>query len=263
MLSDGAFGFLGSLGSSALSFAGASHGAYKQYQYQKKLQKYAYNISRKYRQTAYQDTRSDLEKANYNPMLAVSQGSTSSGMASAGSAQSEDYSGAVNSAMDYARYRLEKNLNKEVVDKTHEEKLNLETQTYGQSIQNYYAPSIAEAQIAQIQSATALQQMQTLAQQLENQFIPDKRKAEIYNLYSTAQSMAKSANASMIGANAQVTSANAAMKSAGASEKQADTGQWSAIGQGIMAGLGIGAFGAGYLKNIKAGKQVFNSLHFK
>lgn len=204
---DGAMTALGSLGSSALSFLGASHGAYKQYKYQRELQQQAASLNYKYgKKTAlnqYGWTRKSLESADYNPMLAVSQGPVgmSSGFTSAGSAQSEDYSAVATSALDFARYGLEKKLNKSTVNKTDAEKDLVDTQIIGNHIDNYFNPYLKSATIANIQSATALQEQQTLAQIITNKYLPDSLKSQIYSNFENANASLNQAQASLIQSN--------------------------------------------------------------
>ena len=62
------------LGSLAASFFGGDSDSAKQsYLYSRALQQHQYELNRKTRQTAYQDTRYSLEQADYNPLLAVGQ----------------------------------------------------------------------------------------------------------------------------------------------------------------------------------------------
>lgn len=204
---DGANQALGMIGASAISYASTMHGAYKQYKYQKKLQEQAASLNYKYGRKAalnqYGWTRKSLENADYNPMLAVSQGPVgmSSGFTSPGSAQSEDYSSAVDYALDYARYGLEKKLNKSSVNKLNADKDLVDTQIVGNNIDNYFNPYIKSATIANIQSATALQEQQTLAQIITNKYLPDKLKSEIYNNFEVANASLGQAQASLIQSN--------------------------------------------------------------
>ena len=64
-------GILGMLGGSS------ANSGLDSFKYSKALQENQYELNRKTRQTAFQDTRSDLEKAGFNPLLAV--GSQSQG----------------------------------------------------------------------------------------------------------------------------------------------------------------------------------------
>lgn len=183
-------GALGAVASSALSGIAGGIGAYKQYKYQRKLQDQAYQQSRQFRKTAYPDTVRSLRKANLNPALAYGNGAVSTGFQSAGTAQSEDYSGAVSSALDALRLRKE---NKLTDAQTH----NLDTQTYRNQMENYYFPSIQEATIDNIKSNTALQEMQTTGQMITNDYLPDKMKADIYSLYNNAKANLTNAQANM------------------------------------------------------------------
>lgn len=251
---DGANQALGMLGASAISYLAQSHGAYKQYKYQKKLQEHAAGLNYAYgKKTAlnqYGWTRQSLENADYNPMLAVSQGPVgmSSGFTSTGSAQSEDYSSAVNSALDYAKYYQDKKLNNATVKKTEADTHLADTQTYRNQIDNYYAPSIAEANLQNIQSATSLQQMQATSQMLENKYIPKKRKAEIYNLYKSAEASLGMSSASRLSSEAQMYSAK--------------TSRGQAVASGIATGLGLSVLGGRYLKGVNSANKAFKALHF-
>ena len=183
-------GALGSFASAGINYVATSHGAYKQYKYQRKLQDQAYQQSRQFRRSSYQDTVKSLRKANLNPALAYGNGAVSTGFQSAGTAQSEDYSGAVSSALDALRLRKE---NKLTDAQTH----NIDTQTYKNQMENYYFPSIQEATIDNIKSNTALQEMQTTGQMITNKYLPRKMKAEIFSLYNNAKANLTNAQANM------------------------------------------------------------------
>lgn len=58
-------------------FGSSSNSARKSYEYSRLLQQHQYDLERKSRQTAFQDTRQSLESAGYNPLLAVGQQSGS------------------------------------------------------------------------------------------------------------------------------------------------------------------------------------------
>lgn len=67
-----------SIGSNFMGlFGSSSNSAKKSFEYSKALQQHQYELERKSRQTAYQDTRQSLEEAGYNPLLAVGQQSGS------------------------------------------------------------------------------------------------------------------------------------------------------------------------------------------
>lgn len=63
-------------GSSLMGLFGGNS-AKKSFEYSMALQQHQYDLERKSRQTAYQDTRQSLEAAGYNPLLAVGQQSGS------------------------------------------------------------------------------------------------------------------------------------------------------------------------------------------
>lgn len=63
----------GAIGSLVSMFGGGANSAMLSLEASKELQEHQYNLNRKTRQTAYQDTRQSLENAGYNPLLAVGQ----------------------------------------------------------------------------------------------------------------------------------------------------------------------------------------------
>lgn len=106
-LISGGFGMLGSIGGAAIGGASNSRAARRQFEYQKQLQAQAaqlnYDYSLKSAENMPSSTRKGLENANYNPMLAVQNGTgSSSQFTSAGSAGSFDNQAAISSAISNA-----------------------------------------------------------------------------------------------------------------------------------------------------------------
>ncbi len=61
-------------------FGSSSNSAAKSFEYSKALQQHQYELERQSRKTYYQDARSSLEAANYNPLLAVTGGSSAASL---------------------------------------------------------------------------------------------------------------------------------------------------------------------------------------
>lgn len=193
--------------SGVLGGASSALGSYKQYKYQKKLQAQSAQLNYKYgKKTAlnqYGWTRKSLEDAGYNPILAVSQGPVgmSGGYTSAGSAQSEDYSGLVNSALDFARYSQEKELNKANVKKANADTRLSDTQADSNEISNLFAPNRIQAEIDNVNSAKDLNIARTTGEILKNEWYPKYMKSEISALNAGAYSNILNANSNNLNAN--------------------------------------------------------------
>lgn len=100
-------GVLGSIGGAIIGGASNSRAARRQFEYQKKLQEQAAKLNYEYSLRSAENmpssTRKGLENANYNPMLAVQNGTgSSSQFTSAGSAGSFDNQAAISSAISNA-----------------------------------------------------------------------------------------------------------------------------------------------------------------
>lgn len=85
MVLSASLGLLGTLGSSIASGVMAGHGQYRAYQYNRKLQKQQYDLQQKGYREGPTNARQGMEKAGYNPILAVGSG-LGSGFAGAGNA---------------------------------------------------------------------------------------------------------------------------------------------------------------------------------
>lgn len=108
-------GVIGSLGGYMSLFGSSSNSAKKSFEYSKQLQQHQYDLYRQSRQTAYQDTRQDLEAAGYNPLLAV--GAQSSGISPSAALQvtdekTERLQNALNTASAIANIKNLKSQNK-------------------------------------------------------------------------------------------------------------------------------------------------------
>lgn len=100
-------GVLGSIGGAIIGGASNSRAARRQFEYQKRLQEQAARLNYEYSLRSAENmpssTRKGLENANYNPMLAVQNGTgSSSQFTSAGSAGSFDNQAAISSAISNA-----------------------------------------------------------------------------------------------------------------------------------------------------------------
>lgn len=151
---------VGAIGSSAVN-AGASYAAnYRQYQYQRWLQaeaaKLNYDYSIKSALNMSNATRQGLEKAGYNPMLAVQNGTSgaNASFTSPGQSSAPDYVGSINSGI--ANAQSFQRLKNETKQADSQAKMNDAT--------------------AENQSSQAINNLE------ENKWIGRKRKAEIANL---------------------------------------------------------------------------------
>lgn len=153
----------GILAGSSLLGAGISAGAnalsnYKQFKYASQLQEQSARLGYKYDKkkalNQYGWMRQGLEDANFNPYLAVqgASGASNASFAPSGSVDAPNYGQAVTNAIDIARLRNE-------------------TMT-------------AQSQQSVNEANASLSNAQTVAQLLENDYIPEKNKATIANLWS-------------------------------------------------------------------------------
>lgn len=153
-----AFGGLFGAGASALS-------SLQQYQYQKALQKQAAQLNYDYGQKSLLNsplsTRQGLEKAGYNPMLAVQNSTTgaNSGWTSAGNATGTDYasgiSQAVNNAQNLRRLENETAQTQSAVDTNEATARNQNAEARNRELENEYIPENYKKQFAKIDVETA------------------------------------------------------------------------------------------------------------
>ena len=181
-------GALGSLVSIGSQLFGGSNSAYKSYKYSKMLQENQYELNRKTRQTAFQDTRQSLEDANYNPLLAVgqqAQGGTYGASMSVTDPSTERLQNALNTASaisNIAQQKSQAKLNSAQTSLSQEQskatianvinqnamtsaqtgliKSQTEAQNISNNVENLYALDRAQSQIKQMNSSISLMQEQ-------------------------------------------------------------------------------------------------------
>ena len=137
------------------------------YEYSKALQKHQYELNRKTRQTAFQDTRQSLEEAGYNPLLAVGQQSQG-GTYGAGISVQDPKSENLQNALAMANYATQAKLNS--------------AQAFNQIRQGQLTTAQANNLISQsrLNSAqTALSNLQSNAQAINNLHLPQVLKSQI------------------------------------------------------------------------------------
>ena len=199
-LGSAGIGALGALGSAGIGAFAAGHSAYQQYQYQRSLQEQAaelnYNYNKKYTKWSSKNTpsynRAGLEKAGYNPLLALGNigGSSSLGtVTSAGSAGMPDYGEAVNNAFQALNYKKEKEQQEATIDNINQDtKLkemqgeDLSQDVYMKEYMNQYREEYTNLDLESKRLQNDLINANALGRYLDNEWLPKRYKAEINEL---------------------------------------------------------------------------------
>lgn len=169
---------------------GGSDSAMLSYENSKKLQQHQYELNRKTRQTAFQDTRESLENAGYNPLLAVGQ-----------QAQGGTFGASLN-VQDPKTENMQNFIG--LMNGLSQAKLN-SAQAYNQKMQGQLTTQqkynlITQGQLNSAQAG--LVNLQQNRQQIENLHLPDKIKSEIKLNNDTATANMINAQANMENASA-------------------------------------------------------------
>lgn len=191
ILGASAIGALGSLGSSLLGSALSSYEQQQLMSYQAKLN---YKYGKKTALNQYGWQREGLEKAGYNPLLALG---GAEGVPSTGWSSPNGYSANVenpfNTAMALMQNKRETELNKAQVDNVEQDtklkemqSLDLNEDIYKKDIYNQKADMFRDLELG-------LNSANLLYRETENKFLPDKLKAEIKQL--ATQSVSNTARA--------------------------------------------------------------------
>lgn len=167
-----------------------SNSAYQSYLYSRELQQHQYDLNRKTRQTAFQDTRHSLTEAGYNPLLAVgqqSQGGTFGATMNVQDPKTENLQNYLGIASLFNQMRLNS------------------AQAYNQYKQGQLTTAQANNLISQsrLNSAqTSLTNLQQNAQAINNLHLPQVLKSQIRLNNNTAQAQLINANANQVSAQA-------------------------------------------------------------
>lgn len=179
------------------------------YEYSRALQEHQYELNRKTRQTAFQDTRHSLVEAGYNPLLAVgqqAQGGTFGATMNVQDPKSENLANALNTANAVSQLKLNS------------------ASAFNQFMQGRLTTAQANNLLSQSQlnsAQKALTNLQSNAQAINNLHLPQVLKSQIRLNNNQAQ-------ASLINAQANNVSAQANMMNAGSNRMNAQTN--SAVG---------------------------------
>lgn len=185
---------VGSLVSIGSQLFGGSNSAYKSYKYSKMLQENQYELNRKTRQTAFQDTRQSLEDANYNPLLAVgqqAQGGTYGASMSVTDPSTERLQNALNTASAISTIAQQKSQSK--LNSAQTSLSEAQTEATNSNIINQQA--ITSAQVALLKSQT---EAQNISNTVENLYALDRANTQIKQMNSSIglmQEQAKSEGA--------------------------------------------------------------------
>lgn len=155
----------GSVLNSAIGLVAANHGAYRQYKYNSKLQQQAAQLNYKYAKKSAKNSplwnRAGLEKAGYNPMLAV-QNATSganSSWTSPSSVSQPDYAGAVgntiSNATDMLRLKNENAQSESIVKSNEATARKTNAEATAQEIKNPYVDDQTKQDLLKTQAETS------------------------------------------------------------------------------------------------------------
>lgn len=158
-------GLLGAGASVVGNILGTSTGKYRQYKYQSKLQEQAAQLNYDYGQKALQNnalsTRQGLEKAGYNPMLAV-QNATSganAGWTTTGQSADADYGASISSgisnAQSFQRLENETQQTESNIEANEATARNQNAEAANKEAQNPYISKQNEAQLGKLNAETA------------------------------------------------------------------------------------------------------------